>query len=245
MASHIKLNDALEFYREDPQLQRNTVNLAQNKALIDHERISINAIKLLSKICLLWTHLPAQKQLKLYELFQEVSDQKGRHTLINLTHLHLLIKLEDFYQDPLSAIQSLEFLTVCIHTQPAFLAILSKKHQRIQQFDALLNERLKRFVQNAIAYCSENIPDELQKQMMKLFYAKLVIFVTEAAKHELFFTQNFLKSDYFPQMLVTAFDLLEPQSSQLQNQLDEPKLQEHVELEMLQFKSKEFQKQLS
>lgn len=85
-------------------------------------------------------------------------------------------------------------------TQPTFLAVLSKKHQRIQLFDSLLNDRLKSFVQNAISYCSslETIQNEPHKHLMKLFYAKLLIFVQESTKQDLFFTQNFLKSDYFP-----------------------------------------------
>lgn len=104
LASHIKESDNVTYFREDPQLLKNVVNLPQNKALLDHESIPIYAMKLLAKISLIWTHLPAPKQPKLFELFQEVSDQKGKHTLLNLFHLHLLIKLEDFYQDPMSAI---------------------------------------------------------------------------------------------------------------------------------------------
>ena len=45
-------------------------------------------------------------------------------------------------------------------------------------------------------------------------------------------------------MLVLAFELLEPQTTLLQK-FDAPNLQEHVDLEFFQYKSKEFQKELS
>ena len=71
----------------------------------------------------------------------------------------------------------------------------------------------------------------------------MLVFIEQAVKQDLLFTQSFLKSDYFPQLLVQAFVLLDPKS--LNQDINEPKLQELVDLDLFHYQSKEFQKEVS